>query len=102
MLRQDRKHEGEFWRTPALATWCRIAFLAVMACLLLAPGSHAADSAAPLETASPKGAWPVFRGDPLATGVASGALSDQLDVLWRFISKDHGFEATVAIADGLV
>ncbi len=54
------------------------------------------------EAEAPVGAWPVFRGDPLATGVAASPLPDKLEVLWKFNSKEHGFEATVAIADGLV
>jgi outer membrane protein assembly factor BamB len=46
--------------------------------------------------------WPVFRGDALANGVAESTLPDELDVLWKFSAKEHGFEATVAIVDGVV
>jgi outer membrane protein assembly factor BamB len=46
--------------------------------------------------------WPVFRGDALATGIAESTLPENLEVLWKFNSNTHGFEATVAIVDGLV
>ncbi len=46
--------------------------------------------------------WPVFRGDSLATGIAHSSLADRPEVLWKFESQQHGFEATVAIADGIV
>jgi outer membrane protein assembly factor BamB len=48
------------------------------------------------------GDWPVWRGDDLATGVARDNLPEQLDVVWKFHSNMHGFEATAAIHDGLV
>ncbi len=57
---------------------------------------------APADTHSPAASWPVFRGDPLATGVAGSPLPENLEVLWKFNSDTHGFEATVAIVDGLV
>jgi outer membrane protein assembly factor BamB len=60
-------------------------------------------AAAPRDlAAAPAGDWPVFRGDALANGVAESPLPETLEVLWKFNSKEHGFEATVAIADGLV
>ncbi len=46
--------------------------------------------------------WPVFRGDALADGVAGGSLPEKLEVLWKFDAQEHGFEATVIIADGMV
>src|SRR5262245_3437248 len=52
--------------------------------------------------AAPKGDWPLFRGDSLANGIADSTLPDELEVLWKFNSKQHGFEATAAIVDGLV
>jgi outer membrane protein assembly factor BamB len=45
--------------------------------------------------------WPLFRGNPLQTGVAAAPLPDALAVLWKFQAKD-AFEATVAIAGGTV
>jgi len=47
-------------------------------------------------------AWPLFRGDSLADGVAKSSLPKEPEVLWTFSAKEHGFEATVAIADGMV
>ena len=46
--------------------------------------------------------WPVCRGDAQATGIAHSPLPEKLEVLWKFNSQQHGFEATVAIVDGLV
>jgi outer membrane protein assembly factor BamB len=45
--------------------------------------------------------WPVFRGDSLQTGVAAGKLPDQLDVIWKFETKDS-IEGAAAIVDGVV
>src|SRR5262249_15071747 len=45
-------------------------------------------------------AWPLFRGNPLQTGVAE-PLPDNLDLLWTFAVKD-GFESAAAIANGVV
>ena len=38
----------------------------------------------------------------MATGVAESPLPDKLEVLWKFNSVQHGFEATAVIVDGLV
>jgi outer membrane protein assembly factor BamB len=53
--------------------------------------------------------WPVFRGNPRQTGVATTPLPDNLAVLWKFEVKkpengsgDNAFEGTAAIADGVV
>lgn len=51
--------------------------------ILFLPGLSAAD-------------WPIFRGNPLQTGVAPAALPDDLEVLWKFSTKDS-IEAAVAI-----
>src|SRR6516164_517825 len=45
--------------------------------------------------------WPVFRGNPQQTGVASSRLPEKLDVLWKFSTKD-AIEGTPAIANGVV
>jgi outer membrane protein assembly factor BamB len=45
--------------------------------------------------------WPVFRGNPLHTGVAAGKLPDRLEVRWKFKAKD-GIEGTAAIAGDTV
>lgn len=46
--------------------------------------------------------WPLFRGDPQATGVAADELSPPLDVMWTFSTEDDTFETSAAIADGTV
>lgn len=46
--------------------------------------------------------WPFVRNDLCASGVAKGAISDDLDVLWRYpAGGDGGFEATAIVADGV-
>src|ERR1700677_2976758 len=40
--------------------------------------------------------WPVFRGNPLQTGVVKAALPDKLEILWKVTFKDD-FESTAAI-----
>jgi outer membrane protein assembly factor BamB len=45
--------------------------------------------------------WPIFRGDPQQTGVATSKLPEKLDVLWKFSTKD-AIEGTPAIANGVV
>ncbi len=48
--------------------------------------------------------WPLFRGDPQATGVVDGQLPKELELLWTFTSagENPGIEATAAIAGGTV
>jgi outer membrane protein assembly factor BamB len=45
--------------------------------------------------------WPVFRGNPQQTGVATSGLPDKLEILWRF-DTPSAIEGTAAIADGVV
>jgi outer membrane protein assembly factor BamB len=45
--------------------------------------------------------WLLFRGNPQQTGVATSALPDKLDILWKFSTKD-AIEGTPAIAKGIV
>jgi outer membrane protein assembly factor BamB len=47
------------------------------------------------------GDWPLFRGNPLQTGVASSTLPADLVVRWKFKAKDS-IEAAVAIVAGIV
>ena len=48
--------------------------------------------------------WPVGRGNPASTGVASGKITERPEVLWEFKtnSEKSGFEGTPVIADGRV
>jgi outer membrane protein assembly factor BamB len=51
------------------------------------------------------GDWPLFRGNPLQTGVAASGLPDALEVRWKFKAKDSSedsIEATAAIVNGIV
>ncbi len=81
----------------------RIALLATVFTLFAVYTSSlfSAEAAQPAVVAKAD-AWPVFRGDALSDGIAVGSLPEKLEVLWKFNSKQHGFEATVAIADGIV
>jgi outer membrane protein assembly factor BamB len=45
--------------------------------------------------------WPIFRGNPLQTGVATARLPNPLAVRWSFKTKDS-IEGTAAIAKGTV
>jgi outer membrane protein assembly factor BamB len=45
--------------------------------------------------------WPLFRGNPLQTGVTAQKLPDKLEILWKFETKDT-IEGTAAIANGTV
>lgn len=45
--------------------------------------------------------WPLFRGNPLQTGVASSDLPAQLAVRWKFAVKDR-IESSAAIVEGVV
>jgi outer membrane protein assembly factor BamB len=45
--------------------------------------------------------WPLFRGNPLETGVAASALPENLEVRWQFKAKDS-VEGTAAIVHGTV
>src|SRR5438876_654449 len=44
--------------------------------------------------------WPIFRGNPLQTGVAGAPLPDKLTIRWKFKAKD-AVEGSAAIANGL-
>ena len=66
------------------------------------PGANVT-SALPAATAlKADDAWPLFRGDPQASGVARGTLPEKLELLWTFSVEGGGFDATAAIADGMV
>ncbi len=45
--------------------------------------------------------WPVFRGNAEQTGVATAALPDKLELLWKFATQDS-IEGAPAIADSVV
>src|SRR2546426_1468249 len=45
--------------------------------------------------------WPMFRGNPALTGVASGTLPDKLSLLWSF-KTDGPVKSSAAIVGGRV
>src|SRR5438045_8709469 len=47
------------------------------------------------------GDWPLFRGNPLQTGVASSTLPEDLVVRWKFKNKDS-IEAAADVVGGVV
>lgn len=47
-------------------------------------------------TLDSQGDWPLFRGDPLQTGVVKGELAEPLETLWK-IKVGSGTESTAAI-----
>lgn len=59
---------------------------------------------APFEPASARAAegWPLFRGDPQATGVAHTTLPETPEVLWTFAPRQAAFEASPIIAHNRV
>ena len=65
---------------------------------------HAEDAAPAARPAAPATAkdWPLFRGDPLSSGVAHTTLADKPEQLWKYTVKDGAFDSTAAIADGVV
>jgi outer membrane protein assembly factor BamB len=52
-------------------------------------------------TANGNSDWPLFRGNPLQTGVASSPLPDNLEVRWKFQAKES-IEGTAAIVGDTV
>jgi outer membrane protein assembly factor BamB len=52
-------------------------------------------------TSKPVSNWPMFRGNPQLTGVANGALSESLELLWKFHAGDV-VTSSAAIVDGVV
>jgi outer membrane protein assembly factor BamB len=81
----------------------------VLGCLFLASGCDAADPAAPTAPAAAavpaavgETDWPLFRGDPQATGVARSTLPDQPVLLWKQTFKDAAFEACAIIVNGVI
>jgi outer membrane protein assembly factor BamB len=46
--------------------------------------------------------WPLIRGDANATGAVAHSLARPLEILWTYQAEDSGFEATAAIAGGIV
>lgn len=54
------------------------------------------------EVTSTSTSWPLFRANPLATGVATSGLPDKPVLLWKFPTDQGAFESTPVIADGVV
>ena len=83
----------------------------VAACVLVAvllydrPESGAeqtvAEPARPKFTLDDGSSWPMFRGRQSLSGMASGTLPEQLEVVWKFQTNDS-IKSSPAIVDGLV
>ena len=80
--------------------------LVLICCISMLSGPLVADEgsagAAPDAVGNDQEAWPVFRGNPSSSGVATSQLPPQLDVLWRFSVEGGAFEGAAAIVDGVV
>jgi outer membrane protein assembly factor BamB len=82
----------------------------IFACLMLTAGASVLSLAGLGKDAAPttssttanSKAWPLFRGDPLSSGVAHTTLPDKPELVWKFEVKDGAFDSTAAIADGVV
>lgn len=46
-----------------------------------------------------EGDWPMFRGNPQSTGVATSDLPKELDILWEYEIPKGAFEGSAAIVD---
>lgn len=64
--------------------------------------NHKSPSPLPSPLFSLPSAWPVFRGNAQATGVAAASLPEKLELLWTFPTTKGGFELTAAIVAGVV
>lgn len=63
------------------------------------PGRKAGTASPPSEIVNAN--WPMFRGGPNLSGRASGALPDELKVLWKF-KTNGGIKSSPAVVDDLV
>src|SRR5437764_1696530 len=83
-------------RTRAVVV-CRLSLTLVVVTLAVATIASAKER----DVTKPEGDWPLFRGNPLQTGVAASTLPDRLRVRWKFQTGD-AVEGTAAIAGGTV
>src|SRR5438132_11642834 len=75
---------------------------ALLAALALPPTLDSAPAArAEEKPAAARGDWPLFRGNPLQTGVADAALPETLKVRWKF-KTGESIETAPAIVGGVV
>lgn len=88
-------------------------FYPTLLCVLILTGCSSAQEHGPRETATSqtqlvrttnelanaKGDWPMFRGNPQSTGVATSTLPEELDILWEFEIPKGEFEGSAAIVD---
>src|SRR5205823_13235096 len=78
--------------------------LIIVACALATDAASAVDE--PLSPAPPvqetEKSWPLGRGNALAQGVAKTTLPAKPDVVWKKQIDNGAFDATSAIADGVV
>jgi outer membrane protein assembly factor BamB len=80
----------------------RVAGILLAFCQL---GTIAADDKKRDDPSERSADWPLFRGNPLQTGVAGSDLPESLEIRWKFKGKDStedSIEATAAIVNGTV
>ncbi len=65
-----------------------------------APTARAADGN--VTTTDSHHSWPLFRGNPQATGAVNEPLPEKPELLWTFVTKEGFFETTAVIANGTV
>ena len=53
-------------------------------------------------SSSDQSQWPVFRSNAQATGVATGHLAEQPELIWKHTVEKGAFESTPVIVDGVV
>src|SRR6185503_17060987 len=93
-----------FFGRPMMSQITRHLMLLFLGLSLVAVQGHAEDAAPAARPAAPATAkdWPLFRGDPLSSGVAHTTLPEKPEQLWKYTVKDGAFDSTAAIADGVV
>ena len=90
------------WRLCVRLIGAGLTGLALFGCSTAVIASAAERATSTPSSAKQADAWAVFRGDASSTGVAQTTLPDKPVVVWKKNFKDGGFEATAAIADGMV
>ena len=77
------------------------AFTVLIACSLLGYFSLAQAPDIAVQKAPADADWPIFRGDPLQSGIAKTTLPDKLEIRWK-VDLKKGIESTACIVDGVV
>jgi outer membrane protein assembly factor BamB len=93
---------GETTIRPTEVTKMVRSFAIFLCCVLLVAVPSVPVRTSTLQLApAVEGDWPLFRGDPLQTGVARTTLPDRLEVRWK-VDLKKGIESTAAIVKDTV